>query len=166
MRRSVILAALLFMAPFTACQVPSPEAGPLSEEDVAVIRDLTEREVVESLLAEDWDRFVAAFAVRMPPNEPSQRGRAVIRSWAEANWGPLTTAEFTMTVEDLDGRGDLAYVVVAYSATVEVPGLDEAVKDIGKGVIILRKQADGRWLASVSIYNADSPPPISPETAT
>jgi uncharacterized protein (TIGR02246 family) len=159
----------MFMAPFAACQAPAPEAGPLSEEDVAAIRDFAEREVVEVLLAEDWDRFVAAFtedAVRMPPNEPSQRGREVIRNWAEANWGPLTTTEFTMTVEDLDGRGDLAYALFSYSATVEVPGVPEAVKDVGKGVIILRKQADGRWLASVSIYNADSPPPVAPETAT
>jgi uncharacterized protein (TIGR02246 family) len=169
MRRSVAFTALMFMAPFAACQAPAPEVGQLSEEDVATIRDLTEREVVEVLLAEDWDGFAAAFtedAVRMPPNEPVQRGREVIRDWAEATWGPLTTTEFTMTVEDLDGRGDLAYALVAYSATVEVPGMPEAVRDIGKGVVILRKQDDGRWLASVSIYNADSPPPIPLEPAT
>lgn len=169
MRRSVTLAALVLMSPFAACQAPGPEVGLLSEEDVATIRDLSEQEVVEALLAEDWDRFVAAFtedAVRMPPNEPLQRGREVIRNWAEVNWGPLTTTEFTMTVEELDGRGDLAYVLVSYSATVQVPGMPEAVKDVGKGVIIVRKQDDGGWLASVSIYNADSPPPVSPEPAT
>ena len=167
MRRSVAFVTLILMASLTACQAPAPAAGPLSEEDVAAIRDLNEREVVEALLAEDWDSFAAAFtedAVRMPPNEPMQRGREVIRRWAEENWGPLTTTEFTMTVEDIDGRGDLAYALLTYSATVEVPGMVEAVKDIGKGVVILRKQDDGRWLVSVSIYNADSPPPVPPDT--
>jgi len=168
MRKTAAFVALTLMASFTACQAPAPAAGPLSEEDVAAIRDLNEREAVEVLLAEDWDRFAAAFtedAVRMPPNEPMQRGREVIRRWAEENWGPLTTTEFTMTVEDIDGRGDLAYALLTYSATVEVPGMVEAVKDIGKGIVILRKQDDGRWLVSVSIYNADSPPPLPPDAS-
>jgi uncharacterized protein (TIGR02246 family) len=143
----------------TACQ---PGVRPLSDEDLATIRDLTEREVVEALLAEDWDRFAAGFtvdAVRMPPNEPVQQGRETIRAWAETNLEPLTTTEFTQTAVDIDGRGDLAYARGSYSATLEAPGVPEPVTDGGKFLVILHKQEDGTWQVSVSIYNSDAPMP-------
>ena len=165
MRVRFAASALLAVVPvLTACQ---PEVGPLSEEDITAIRDLGEREVVEALLAEDWDRFVATFtedAVRMPPNEPLHQGRQAIRDWVETNWGPLTLTEFTQTMSSVDGRGDLAYARGSYSATTEIPGLCEPVGDVGKVVAILRRQDDGRWLISVAIYNSDLPlPPMEGE---
>jgi uncharacterized protein (TIGR02246 family) len=158
---STLLPVVLVLS---SCQ---PEVGPLSEQDIAAIRDLGEREVVEALLAEDWDRFAATFtedAVRMPPNEPLHQGRQAIRDWAETNWGPLTLAELTQTMLDVDGRGDVAYTRGSYSATSEVSGLSEPVSDVGKVVAILRRQDDGRWLISVAIYNSDLPlPPMEGE---
>ena len=162
--RRLALAAVSCSLLAIACQ---PEIGSLSEEDVAAIRDLGEREVVDALLAEDWARFAATFtedAVRMPPNEPLHQGREAIREWAEANWGPLTLAEFTQTMLSIDGRGDLAYVRGSYAATSEVPGLPEPVSDVGKVISILRKQEDGRWLISVAIYNSDLPLPEPSDT--
>ncbi len=159
-----VVAVLLSVALLgTSCQ---PRIAALSDEDVAAIRSCAEQEVVQATLAKDWNRFAAGFtkdAVRMPPNEPLHRGRTVIREWAEANWGPITYTEFTMKVQDVDGRGDLAYAWGPYSATVEVPGLAEPVKDIGKYLVILRKQEDGRWLVSVAMFNSDSPSPGPPE---
>jgi uncharacterized protein (TIGR02246 family) len=160
--RRAILPLMLLVA--VACQ---PGAGPLTDEDLAAIRGASEQEVVEATLAEDWGRFAAGFtedAVRMPPNEPLHQGRDAIRQWAEANWGPLTTTEFTMTVEDVDGRDNLAYAWGLYSATVEVPGVPEPVKDIGKFLVTLRKQEDGRWLVSVAMFNSDMPLPGSQES--
>jgi uncharacterized protein (TIGR02246 family) len=158
MRVHIVASVLLPVAVvFSSCQ---PGVGALSDEDVAAIRDLGEREIVEALLAEDWDHFVATFtedAVRMPPNEPLHQGRETIREWAEANWGPLTLTEFTQTMLSIDGRGDLAYVRGSYSATSEVPGFSEPVSDVGKVVAIMRRQDDGRWLIAVAIYNSDLP---------
>jgi uncharacterized protein (TIGR02246 family) len=149
-----------------ACSAPPPEAAALSEEDVAVIKASGEKDVVDALLAKDWAGFAAAFtedAVRMVPNEPTHVGRAAIEEWATANWGGLTISDGSQTLLEVEGRGDLAYARLSYSFTVEVPGLEEPVTDVGKGLIILRKQADGSWLVSHSIYNADSPPPGAPE---
>jgi uncharacterized protein (TIGR02246 family) len=160
--RRMILPLMLLVA--VACQLG---AGPLTDEDVAGIRSAAEQEVVEATLAGDWGRFAAGFtedAVRMPPNEPLHQGRDAIRHWAEANWGPLTITEFTMIVEDVDGRGDLAYSWGPYTATVEVPGVPESVKDIGKFLVVLRKQEDGQWLVSVAMFNSDTPLPGSQES--
>ena len=144
----------------------APEINPLSEDDLAAIRDGAEREIVEATMAEDWSRFAAGFtedAIRMPPNAPLHEGREAIRQWAEATWGPLTTTDFSMTVGDVDGYGDLAYAWGAYSATVEVPGMPEPLQDIGKYLVVLRKQQDGQWLVSVAMFNSDVPMPTSGE---
>ncbi|NIM49751.1 MAG: DUF4440 domain-containing protein [Gemmatimonadales bacterium] len=138
------------------------QAGPLSDEDIAAIRSLGEQELVEVLLAEDWAGFAAGFtedAVRMPPNEPLHQGREVIEQWAAANWGPLTTTQFSQTALEIDGRGDLAYARGSYSVTVEIPGVPEPASDVGKFLAILRKQEDGGWLVSVAIFNSDLPLP-------
>jgi uncharacterized protein (TIGR02246 family) len=139
------------------------EYGPLSDGDIAAIRGSCEREVVDATLAGDWSRFAAGFtedAVRMPPNEPLHQGRDAIRQWAVANWGPLTTTEFAMTVKDVGGLGDLAYAWGSYAATVAVPEVAEPVNDIGKFLVVLRKQEDGRWLVSVAMFNSDMPQPV------
>jgi uncharacterized protein (TIGR02246 family) len=149
-----------------ACQQP---VDSFIEEDITAIRAAAEQEVVEAMLAGDWERFAASFtedAVRLPPDEPLHRGRAAIKRWAEENWGPLMLTEFSMTVQDVDGCGDLAYAWGPYSAIVKVPELDDPVKDVGKFLTVLRKQADGAWLVSVAMFNSDIPLPGSPEEAT
>ena len=66
-----------------------------------------------------------------------------------------------MTVRDVSGYGDLAYAWGAYSATVEVPGMAELLQDIGKYLVVLRKEQDGQWLVSVAMFNSDQPMPTS-----
>ena len=160
--RAAELAALAVGCLAWACSAPPPEAAALSEEDVAAIKAMGEKDIVDMLLAKDWAAFAAAFtedAVRMVPNEPAHVGRAAIEEWARANWGAVTFSEGSQTLLEVEGRGDIAYARLAYSFTVEVPGLEEPITDAGKGLVILRKQADGSWLVSHAIYNADHPPP-------
>lgn len=160
------LATLALGSVAWACSAPPPQSAALAETDVAAIKAMCEEGVVDVLLAKDWAAFAAAFtedAVRMVPSEASHVGRAAIEEWAATNWGGLTFADGSQTVLEVDGRGDIAYAWFSYSFTVEVPGLEEPVMDVGKGLVILRKQADGSWLVSHSIYNADHPPPAAPE---
>ena len=166
--RSFLAAALAVVLVTAACAGPAPEAGPLSEEDVAAIREFAGPAVTEILLAEDWASFAAGFtedAVRMPPNEPLHQGRAAIEAWASANWGLLTPIAYTQEALEIDGRGELAYAWGSYSWTGEVPGVPEPITDVGKFLVILRKQADGTWLVSHAIFNADAPPPPMPGPA-
>jgi len=165
---SSLAAAVALVLVAAACARPAPEAGPLTDEDIAAIKDLAERQVPAALLAEDWAAFAASFtedAVRMPPNEPLHQGRAAIEEWCVANWAPITTTELTQTVLELEGLGDLAYARGVASATVEVPGVPEPITDVAKFLVILRKQADGSWLVSHVIFNADAPPPPMPGSA-
>lgn len=160
MRRCSILPVLAALAlTITACQ---PQAGPLSDADIAAIRNLAEQHVVDVLLAEDWAGFAATFTedvVRMPPNEPLHQGRGAVEEWTSTNWGPLTTTELSQSVHDIDGHRDLAYARGSYTATVAVPGVPDPISDVGKFLVVLRKQEDGMWLVSIAIFNSDMPLP-------
>ncbi len=77
MRRFVAFAALMFMAPLAACQAPAPEAGPLSEEDVAAITASADV-FGEATLAGDWAAYAALYtedAVAILPNGVVVEGR-------------------------------------------------------------------------------------------
>jgi uncharacterized protein (TIGR02246 family) len=158
MRRSVAFTALLFMAPLAACQAPAPEAGPLSEEDVAAIEASADI-FVEAALAGDWEALAALYAedvVLMPPNGPVVEGRVAIQDFLESF--PFIT-QFAVTIVQIDGRGDLAFVRGTNSMTLIVEGTSEPIHITGKYVEIWRKQPDGKWLIAVDIWNSDLPLP-------
>lgn len=164
MSARAVLASALALVVVCGCAGQGSEGGPLSEADASTIKNLAEREVVDMLLAKDMAAFAASFtedAVRMPPNEPLQIGRAAIEEWARTAWGPLTFPEGSQTVRGVDGRGDLAYAWGTFSFLAQVPGIEEPIEDVGKFLVILRKQPDGSWLVSHSIYNGDSPAPMA-----
>ncbi len=154
----VAFTALMFMAPLAACQAPAPEVGPLSEEDVAAIKASTDI-FVEALLAGDWAAFAALYtedAVVMPPNVPVVEGRVAIQAFLE----PLSRfTQLELTIVQIDGRGDLAFVRGTNSMTLIVEGTSEPIHFTGKYVEIWRKQPDGKWLIAVDIWNSDLPLP-------
>jgi uncharacterized protein (TIGR02246 family) len=154
----VAFTALMFMAPLAACQAPAPEAGPLSEEDVAAITASTDS-FVEALLAGDWAAFAALYtedAVFMSPNVPVVEGRVAIQAFLEP-FPRFTQAE--LTIVQIDGRGNLAFVRATYSMTILVEGTPEPTHDTLKHVEIWRKQPEGKWLISLDISNSDLPLP-------
>ena len=134
----------------------------LSQEDVTKINELSEI-LVKAALAKDSATHAGLYtddAVVIPPNEPSVKNRAAIRTWLE-NFPPIT--EFKFNNVKVEGRDDLAYVVGTYALTLAPPGAPGPVKDIGKYVEIRRRQPDGKWLIAVDIFNSDLPIPAPPE---
>ncbi|TMQ47263.1 MAG: DUF4440 domain-containing protein [Candidatus Eisenbacteria bacterium] len=144
----------------TACAGGSAPPAGLTTEDVAAIKN-TERRWVQAVLAGDGSAGLAlhtADAVRMPPNERDIRGRAALEAALRGAAKPPTA--FTLTSTEIDGRGDLAYAVETFSITL--PGAKETTKPVtqtGRGLVIMRKQPDGSWLASRVIWNSDQPAP-------
>jgi ketosteroid isomerase-like protein len=83
--------------------------GVLSPADNANIMAVTER-FRELMLAQDFDSLALLYtedAVLMPPHQPAVRGRAAIREWAAAF---PTVSRFEVSIDEVDGRADLAYV--------------------------------------------------------
>ena len=133
----------------------------LSQTDVSKINEVTQT-AIKAALAKDFATWAALFlddSVLNPPNEPAVKGRAAIRAWLE-RFPPIT--DFKLNNVKVEGRDDLAYVLGTYTLTIAPPGAPGPVKDSGKFVEVRRRQADGRWLVAVDIFNSDlpaAPPP-------
>ncbi len=148
---SVVLLALIGFA----CASPSQQPAGLSAEDVAAIRELTERDFTALMAAHDLEgvgRLLMENAVIMPFGEPAQEGKATIIDVLDRNWGVLPIAEFKQNTVKIDGRGDLAYARGTYAIRVQGEGMPE-IRDQGKYLLILEKQPDGRWLLSTAAYS-------------
>ncbi len=143
----------------TACQ---PGARPLSEEDVAAIRNLLAIYEQEAKRG-DWDAWAGVWAegaVYMVPNGPAIQGREAIKASVA---GPVPQ-EFTATIEEIDGRGDLAFVRGTFSLTMVLAGEAAPVEEVGKWLWVVHRQPDGTWLVAVECYNSDLPiPPLEVE---
>ncbi len=163
MRLSRVAAPVaVFLGAGIAC---APAPAQLSPADVSAIGQVSDA-FLKGFVARDFDAVAGLYledAVLNAPNHPAQKGRAAVKAFLE---GFPPVREFTSTREVVDGRGDLAFVYGTYAMTVAPPGAPE-IKDSGKYVEIRRKQADGRWLIAVDIFNSDLPvaPPPAPASS-
>ena len=95
----------------------------------------------------------------MPPNAPAVEGRAGIQKNLES-FGRVSA--FSQPVVEVEGVGDLAYARLNFNLTVTPPNTTTPMTDKGKVLIVLRKQADGKWRTSKGMFNSDLPMPGSP----
>jgi ketosteroid isomerase-like protein len=138
---------------------PSPEAGTspagLTPDDDAAIR---------SLIAE-WDRTWvaddhAATAALLAEDYVEARPTAVEgpRAAQELYEGlTMTYTSLNSTVRRLEGVGDLAYAWVSFDHRYTLDA-GERRQQIGNGLWVLKKGADGRWRFSGSGFQSRSTP--------
>ena len=130
----------------------------LSQADIDKINEVSQM-FVKGMLARNWTAVAALYAddaVLNPPHQPAVTRRTAINAWLE-KFPPLTA--FTLKNVQVEGRDDLAYVLGTYTMTIVPPGGPGPVSDSGKYVEVRRRQADGRWLIAVDIFNSDLPVP-------
>ena len=147
----VLLGALLL----TSCGPKSP-AG-LTDQDRAAIQK-GEADFSAAMLAKDYAKVAAMYtadAVVLPANGPAVTGRAGIQQLL-GTFPPLSV--FTLTSNEIEGMGDLAYQRGTFLMTFPLPSGGSAT-DSGKFLEIRRRQADGAWLISRDIWNSDIPLP-------
>jgi uncharacterized protein (TIGR02246 family) len=165
MRNFILLTALTFS---TACQ-PTPKtqsmagesaAAGLSAEDEASIRAL-DAEWARAASAGDANALTALYtadATLLPPSEPIVKGEAV----KKYNVG--MTNDFTgpteLTTATVEGRGDLAYAVGIYRATLtpKKAGAKPLPTEEGKYLEVLKKQGDGSWKIVYDMWSPNAPP--------
>jgi uncharacterized protein (TIGR02246 family) len=168
MKKLFMVLPLVFLLCFAfSCQqgeevAEEPGVKPLSDEDIAANKALTAA-YVQGINSKDWAAVTVLYtedAILMPPNQPLVQGREAILVWAEA-FPPLT--EFDLTLVEIDGYGDLAYVRGMGTMTMTPESAPEPIKDTVKYIEIRRKQDDGSWLIAIDIMNSDLPLPVQPE---
>ena len=133
-----------------------PEINELQPEDIIAIKELHQM-WTPAIVEQDFDTLIALYtedAIVLPPNGPKVQGRAAVLEWMKAL---PTIADANLTIEEIDGYGDLAFARGAYFMTMMPEGSSEPIQDRGKFIEIRRKQADGSWLIYRDIFTSDLP---------
>jgi ketosteroid isomerase-like protein len=94
-------------------------------------------------------------AVILPSGATPVKGRAKIRAFLGAGPKP---SRFQLLIDEIDGRGDLAFMRGTYSITTRAPGARKSTTDRGKWLEIHRRSRDGSWPIAVDIFNSDLKP--------
>jgi uncharacterized protein (TIGR02246 family) len=168
-RHFVILAALTLS---TACQ-PAPKtqtstegaeaaavpAG-LSPEDEAAVRAV-DAAWARAATAGDANALTALYAsdaTLLPPNEPVTKGEAVKKY--NADMASAFSGPFELSTTAVEGRGDLAYAVGTYRATLtpKKAGAKPLPTEEGKYLEVLKKQPDGSWKIVYDMWSSNAPP--------
>jgi len=99
--------------------------------------------------------FYAPDAVLMPPNHGAVEGREKIAGFLQGliDSGLTSIKLDTSTVASV---GDLAYGQGRYTLDLSPPG-GTPIQDVGKYIVVYRRQANGGWRAVSDIFNSDHP---------
>jgi uncharacterized protein (TIGR02246 family) len=160
MRQSAHVVAVVGLGCLLAgCQ---PKAVPLADADVQALRNDSET-WVKAVTASDWAKVASLYttdATLMPPNEAAVNGRAKIQAWMGAF---PKLQDIKVSPQQIDGRGDMAYVSGTYTLTIAAQGPTPAIPDNGKFLEIRRKQPDGKWAIAYDMFSSNMPvPPPAP----
>jgi ketosteroid isomerase-like protein len=143
----LVLAALSV----SGCQKVSTRIADADREAIHLMVDNFSKAVV----AGDFATAVSYYtedAMVLPPNAPIIQGRAAIQSLLV---GFPKIVAFKQNIAELEANGDLAYARLTFNLTTTPPGAKSPINDTGKGIIILRKQINGTWLTTRSVFNSD-----------
>lgn len=156
-RRSSSVVLLVFLAVvMLGCGQQPAQQPDTRAADEAAIRALT-KEWAQAAAAKDLDKAVsyyAADAVVFPPNAGRAGTPEERRKVWEGMLGADTALTFSTTGVEVAHHGDLAYETGIYSVTTTDKRGKEKT-EMGKYVVVWKKQADGSWKAAVDTWNAD-----------
>ena len=93
----------------------------------------------------------------LPPNNETVVGKQAVQEfWNDRmKRGVQSVAFETM---DFEVDGDLAYEIGVVTVTIQTEG-DQAITQMGKYLVIRKRQADGSWKWAVDIWNSNAPLP-------
>ncbi len=136
---------------------PAAAKGPSAAEAIHTLGQA----FMKAVSAKDSRGLVSAFyapdAVLMPPNQPVISGRENIRV---ALQGMIDAGATGLKIETLavGASGDLAWERARYTLDMTPPGGAPA-QDVGKSLVVYRRQAGGQWRAIVDMYSSDQAAP-------
>ncbi len=141
-------------APKKAAKRPAPEpagaANAIHRLDAEFMKAANARNAAALVKA-----FYAPDAVLMPPNHAAVEGRADIQGFLQGLIDSgLTSIKLETTT--IASAADLAYGRGRYTLALSPPG-GTPVQDVGKYIVVYRRQPSGAWQAVSDIFNSDHP---------
>jgi len=97
-------------------------------------------------------------AIFMSPNNPAARGHDAIAKSFAGMGSALKVTAFKLQAQDVVVAGDYAVETGAYDLSGIAPKATKPMHDVGKYIVLWKKQADGSYKIARDIYNTDLPP--------
>lgn len=122
-------------------------------DDLATTIRISDETFLRNIAAGDVealvDNFYATDAVILPPGAPRITGREAIVAFWKGMLG-MGISKMSLETTEVSSSGDLAYGVGRYG--LSVGGHDQ----VGKFVVVYRRQADGNYRAVVDSFSPDA----------
>jgi ketosteroid isomerase-like protein len=90
-----------------------------------------------------------------PPNQPSFSGKENLRNWLVSYFNYFSPSE-SLILTNFDVYDDFAYLVGTYSVQGKRRQSGDEFNDKGKFINFFKRQSDGNWLCTRSIWNSDN----------
>jgi uncharacterized protein (TIGR02246 family) len=152
MRTLAIVAAVALTAPAAFAQ-GNTETGAIGKARAAF------EKVAGAQDAAGIAKLFTPDGVEMPPNAPAAKGRAAIEAYHKGFAQQFMMHGITLTPTDTKVYGDTAVDIGTYKQSLMFQKGGGMFDDVGKYVVLLKKDASGAWLLTHAIYNSDNPPP-------
>jgi ketosteroid isomerase-like protein len=92
--------------------------------------------------------------VYQAPGEPEIVGKAAVRKWAGAYFGAYRT-HWEKTSIGFTVSGDWAFERYTYKSTDTDKKSGKASTDVGKGINVFHRGADGKWRVAIDGWSSD-----------
>ena len=166
--------ALFTLVVFAACttqqarrtDTTSPAAATLAgtpASDAAVVRQLIDSANARfgaAALKGDTAAlagFYAGDAILMPANLPAARGHEAIAKMFAGMVAAMKPTAFRLQTQDLIVSGEYAIETGTYDMSNQVGKATKPVRDVGKYLVLWKKQPDGSYKIIRDIANSDAP---------
>jgi ketosteroid isomerase-like protein len=117
-----------------------------------------DKEWLAAVVAKDLDRSVSFWAddaVVQPPGQPAVVGAVAIRQYVSEGFRqPGFSVTWQSSEPIVSSSGDMAYTLSSNQFTFQDPQ-GKLVTIRGKGVVVWRRQSDGRWKCAVDSWNPE-----------
>lgn len=121
-----------------------------------------QKQVDSTIISGDTERyltFLADDAVLMPPNAPAVSGNQAIRLWHQAISRQFRIQKYAATDDEVIVSGNWALRRASMDWTLMPAAGGKPIRDLGKFIILYRREPDGSWKVARDIWNSSSPAP-------
>lgn len=95
----------------------------------------------------------------MPPNAPAVSGNQAIRLWHQAISRQFRIQKYAATDDEVIVSGNWALRRASMDWTLMPAAGGKPIRDLGKFIILYRREPDGSWKVARDIWNSSSPAP-------
>jgi ketosteroid isomerase-like protein len=125
--------------------------------DIKAIRNWLDN-YMEAIKTNDVERILSYESddiSYLPPNQPFFSGKENLRKWFLAYFDYFTPSE-SLNLLDFEVYGDFAYLKGTYKVSGKIKQSGEKYIDNGKFINFFKRQPNGNWICTQSIWNSDN----------